>query len=347
MNHEPNTTPIGGRHVPYNEDVIDIDQLQFWEANPRVYAAVRGRPDWEQADHVHRQQIIMECMEKQESTRTVLEGLKLHDGQQEPLIVDVRGNIVVEGNSRLAALRILARDDPGKWGAAHCRCYNDLSEEERYALVAEQHVIGKTEWSPYAKAATYWRQHHELKWELSTIARVNRTTVPKAKRELATVDLMAKEDELNERKYSWYNVLISTGVINDVFDNNPEFRTQVLAVVRNAPTEATDPVTRGSNAFRDGLKSLVQKDRPLRKFCSGKRTLQEAVNEAQMSSLSAKLRDVRERLRNIDEADFTGLASADMTEARRTFKRLRTDVDTVAGLFSKNAQHGVGAELGK
>ena len=87
VNPEPNTTPICGRAVPYSEDVIDIDELRFWDANPRVYAAVRGLPEWTDADPVRRQQLIAERMEKQESTRSVLEGLRLHGGQQEPLIV--------------------------------------------------------------------------------------------------------------------------------------------------------------------------------------------------------------------------------------------------------------------
>lgn len=338
MNHEPNTTPIGGRRVPYRDDVIDTVELQFWEANPRVYAAVRGVPGWDKADSIQRQQLIGECMESQESTRNVLEGLRLHEGQQEPLIVDLRGNVVIEGNSRLAALRILAREDPGKWGAAICRCYNDVTEEERFALLAEMHVIGKTGWSPYAKAATYWRQHHKLKWDLPKIARVNRTNVAKVKTELATVDLMAKENELNERKYSWYNVLTSARSINGVFESNPKFRTRVLAVVRDASPESTDAVARASNTFREGLKTLVKKDRPLRKFCSGRRTLQEAVEEAHMSSLSAKLRKARDLLSNIDQADFADLSRAEVNDAYTSFKRLRADANMIAELFTKNSK---------
>jgi len=335
MNHEPNTTPISGRPVPYQDDIIDIDQLQFWEANPRVYAVVRGVPEWNEADPMRRQQIIAERMEKEESTRSVLEGLRLHQGQQEPLIVDRRGNIVIEGNSRLAALRELARDNPGQWGAAICRCYNDLTEEERCALLSEMHVIGKKEWSPYAKAATYWRQHYDLKWELPKIAQMNRTNVAKVKTELATVELMANENELNERKYSWYNVLISTRDIKQVFEQNAEFRSRVLAIVRDASPEATDPVERASNTFRDGLKALVKKERPLRKFCSGRKTLQEAVEAAQISTLSAKLRKARSVLGEINSTDFVGLSRPELNEAVRTFKRLRKNIDTIAQCFDK------------
>lgn len=338
MNPEPNTTPICGRPVPYRDDVINIDELQFWEANPRVYAAVRGVPEWAQADPVRRQQLIAECMEAQESTRSVLEGLKLHEGQQEPLIVDLRGNVVIEGNSRLAALRILARDDSAHWGAAICRCYNDLTDEERFALLSEMHVIGKTEWTPYAKAATYWRQHHELEWDLPRIARVNRTNVTYVKSQLATVDLMSRENELNERKYSWYNVLTSNRAINQVFEDNPKFRSRVLSVVLDASPEASDPVARASNTFRDALTTLIKKERPLRKFCSGRITLQEASDEARMSSLSAKLRKVRDLLRNIDSTDFADLSRADLNDATTTFKRLRTDVDTIAQFFAENSK---------
>ena len=338
MNLEHNTTPICGRPVPFVDDVLDIDQLQFWEANPRVYAAVRGIPEWDQADPVQRQQLIADCMETQESTRVVLEGLKLHEGQQEPLIVDLRGNVVIEGNSRLAALRMLARDDYGHWGAAICRCYNDLTEEERFALLSEMHVIGKTEWTPYAKAATYWRQHHELEWDLHRIARVNRTSVPYVKSQLATVDLMGSENELNERKYSWYNVLTSNRAINRIYEDNPAFRSRVLSVIRDASPEASDPVARASTSFRDALTTLIKKERPLRKFCSGDMTLQEASDEARMSSLSAKLRKVRDLLRNVDSTDFAGLSRADLNDAANTFKRLRTDVDTIAQFFSEHSK---------
>ena len=193
-------------------------------------------------------------------------------GQQEALIVDLRGNIVIEGNSRLAALRILARDRPGHWGAAICRCYNDLTDEERFALIAEMHVIGKTEWTPYAKAVTYWRQHHALDWDLPRIARVNRTNVAKVKTELATVDLMATEDELNERKYSWYNVMTSVRAVNGVFERKPEFRSRILQIIREAGPEAADPVSRASNTFRDAVTTLVKKARPLRQFCTGRKT---------------------------------------------------------------------------
>ena len=338
MNQEPNTTPINGRRVPYRDDVIDIDQLQFWDANPRVYAAVRGIPEWNEADPIRRQQIIEERMEKEESTRNVLEGLRLHEGQQEPLIVDLRGNIVIEGNSRLAALRILAREDPSEWGAAICRCYNDLTEVERCALLSEMHVIGKTEWNPYVKAATYWRQRYDLKWDLQKVAEVNRTTVAKVKMELATVELMAEENELNERKYSWYNVLTSTRDIKPVFENNAEFRSRVLDIVRDASPETTDPVERSSSAFREGLKTLVKKDRPLRKFCSGRKTLQKAVEEAQISSLSAKLRKARDILRDIDSGDLSALENRELNEAEITFKRLRNEVRNIDKLFKERSR---------
>ena len=336
MNPEPNTTPINGRPVPYTDEVIDIDQLKFWEGNPRVYAAVRGVPGWKEADPVQRQKIIAECMEKQESTRTVLDGLRAQGGQQEPLIVDLRGHFVIEGNSRLAALRILDLENHGQWGAAICRCYNDLTDEELCSLLSEMHVVGKKEWSPYAKAAMYWRHHHDLKWDLKDIARLNRTNVPKVKTELATIELMADQHELNEHKYSWYNVLTSSRAISAVFTRNTEFRKRILTVIKNASPDADDAVERSSTAFRNGLSKLVKKERPLRRFCSGSRTLQEAVEEAQLSTLSAKLGKARSVLNDIDSTDFVSLSHSQRSEASRVFKRLRQDIDRITRFFDED-----------
>lgn len=335
---EIDTTPICGRQVPYSDKVMDIEDLRFWEANPRVYAAVRGLPGWQGADSLRRQGLILACMKKQESTRAALEGLRRHDGQQEPLIVDLRGNIVIEGNSRLAALHMLADDNPGHWGAAICRCYNDLTEEERFALVAEMHVVGKTEWTPYAKAASYWRQHHELQWDVGRIARVNRTSPAKVKTELATVELMASENVLNEHKYSWYNVLTSTKAIKQVFEEKEEFRERVLGVVREVSANASEPVERASSTFRDALTVLVKKKKPLQQFCTGRKTLQEAADQARLSGLSAKLRKVRDLLRDIDQSDFRDLSRPEFNDASSVFKRLRSDVNTVAKLFARTSK---------
>ena len=112
----------------------------------------------------------------------------------------------------------------------------------------------------------------------------------------------------------------------------------MLAVVREASPEATDPVARASNTFRDALSTLVKKDRPLRKFCSGQMTLQEASDEARMSSLSAKLRKVRDLLRNIDQTDFAGLSRPELNDAGNTFKNLRKDVDIIAKFFAEDSK---------
>ena len=335
MSIEPNTTPIAGRAVPYADDVIDLEYLHFWEDNPRVSAAVQGLREWRGANPIHRQVLMEQCMKQHESTQSVLNGLRFHNGQQEPLIVDSRENVVIDGNSRLAAMRILAEENPGHWGAAICRCYNDLSEEERFALIAELHVVGKTEWSPYAKAITYRRQRDDLEWELAKIARVNRTNVAKVKAELATVDLMARENELDERKYSWYSVVTSVRAVRTVFERSADFRARILEVIRETGEDGSDPVARASNTFRDAVTSLVKKERPLRQFCTGRRTLQEASDEARLTSLTVKLRKGRDVLGSIDQTDFGGLASTELGDAKSTFRRLRKDVDRIGKWFEE------------
>ena len=109
--------------------------------------------------------------------------------------------------------------------------------------------------------------------------------------------------------------------------------------MHDASPEATDPVARASNTFRDALTTLVKKERPLRQFCSGRKTLQEASDEARMSSVSAKLRKVRDLLRSIDGTDFAGLSQSELNDASITFKRVRTDVETISQFFAETAEN--------
>ena len=71
----------------------------------------------------------------------------------EPLVVEHRTMEVVEGNSRLAACRKLKTDGAeGDWGRVPCILVTKFTTEQRAAYLAQVHVKGKRQWSPYEKA---------------------------------------------------------------------------------------------------------------------------------------------------------------------------------------------------
>ena len=78
-------------------------------------------------------------------------------GLLEPIIV--RRNVVLEGNSRLAAYRMLAEKDPIKWADIRCNVLpDDTSDDVVFSLLGTLHIIGKTPWSPFEQAGYLYRR---------------------------------------------------------------------------------------------------------------------------------------------------------------------------------------------
>ena len=320
MNGEWGDTPINGRRVAYRVELYDVWGLQYWEDNPRVYGALTRVSGWKEADSAERQRMIGKRMIKEASTRQVLGGLREHGGQQEPLLVDGGDMTVIEGNSRLAAMRELMKEDPKNFEMAECHVYDDLSQEEKCALVAEQHINGKVEWGPYAKAMTYWRQKHEWKWDIAKIARYNRSSVPSVTHDIETVELMLSQGEPNHRKFSWYSVLRKTKEIRAEMDSNPKFKERVQEIVKMAGTGEEEE--RAAGSFRDKLKAVVGKPKVLKKFTAGRQSLEECADEAKISSPIVRLKKARSELEMIDRGLWLKMEQREQSEAKLLLKRL-------------------------
>ena len=333
MHIEP-TTPINNRLVPYSVEILNTADLKFWEENPRVYAAIQGHPEFAGASPERRQEIIFGQMKKEESTARAREGLKRHGGLQEPLVVDYREMVVIEGNSRLAAARQLAEGDEAHWGALECRCYNDITEEEKIALLNQMHIQGKVQWTPYAKAATYHRQWEKRwedeKWTKKYIAEVNGVHPSTVSREITIIEKMIAQDDNDQRKYSWYKVVFENKKLMKEFDRVPNLRQKIMETVKKARTSERDEKnSQAAHKFRDHLRAIVAKPKAMSDYAKGKLTLENAAEMARVSTAAQKLRKARELVQAIEKADISGMNEGERNDATLTLKRLGQDIECV------------------
>ena len=100
---------IRGNDIPTETRDIDQSKLQFYVDNPRIYSLVRTNA------HVPDQDEILKQLLEHEHVRILKEDIAANDGLIDPLIVRDGDLVVLEGNSRLAACRFLARRDPIRW----------------------------------------------------------------------------------------------------------------------------------------------------------------------------------------------------------------------------------------
>ena len=346
MTPSDTTTPINGRNVPYTFEILDTAELRFWEENPRVYAAVQGNPEFANASPERRQKIIYQQMLKEESTARAKEGLERHGGLQEPLTIDFRGNIVIEGNSRLAAALKLAEKDESHWGALECKCYNDITEEEKIALLNQMHIQGKVQWTPYAKAATYYRQwkkrHEDERWTQRHIAKINGVSPSQVSQQIRIIERMVAECDNDPRKYSWYKVVLENKRLMTEFKRLPNLEERIMGTVKKARTvDKEETNVRAASKFRDALNAITAKPKILADYAKEKLDLEQAADRARTTSAVQKLRKAREYLQAIENEDMEVMTQSERNDAVLGLKRIRRELDRVAALVHGGV-HGNG-----
>ena len=153
-------SPIGysltimGEEIPVQATVLKHDQLRFYPYNPRVYSLL-GADDKEPT-----QDEIERCLTQMEHVKQLRQSIISNGGVLDPLLVRAGDNVVLEGNSRLAAYRLLSRGNPVKWAKVKCDLLpQDLPDDRIFALLGEYHIIGRKDWAPFEQAGYVWRRH--------------------------------------------------------------------------------------------------------------------------------------------------------------------------------------------
>jgi len=156
MNSKPgtgNTLTIKGKEMPVQHRMIQVTDLRFYADNPRIFSIVQG------GNAILDQAEIEDELTKLDHVKKLKQSIAANDGLIDPLIVRDGDLVVLEGNSRLAAYRILCKADPIKWGQVKCMLLpSDIGEEDVFALLGQYHIIGRQDWAPYELAGYLYRR---------------------------------------------------------------------------------------------------------------------------------------------------------------------------------------------
>jgi hypothetical protein len=143
-----------GQDIDVTLEYEDQSRLLFYQLNPRTYSHL-----WKTDDCEPTQGEIQNVLTATDYVREhLVPSIKANGGLIEPLLV--KGNVVLEGNSRLAAYRILAQGCDKKWQKVRVRRLpNSITEAEVFALLGEFHIDGKKDWAPFEQAGYLYREH--------------------------------------------------------------------------------------------------------------------------------------------------------------------------------------------
>ena len=255
--------------VEYKE--IPHGQLKFYPDNPRIYSAVRsitennGEPS---------QEDIQAELLKMEHVRALIISIKEDGGIFDELHVHGGTMQVLEGNSRLAAFRELAKKNP-EFTTIVCKVLPaDIDENLIRRLLSKLHVDGKRDWSPYEKAGFIYR-HRNQGTSLDVLKKDLNVQLQDVKNLLQSYEIMQEYPALKHDRWSHVHELIKLRPVREKIENDPKFKHIILDLIKN-----DNDGEYGGQGFRKMVPAIIGKPKVYKKFISEKINLKDAYEKA-------------------------------------------------------------------
>ena len=228
------------RKIPYTEADLPFKRLAFYPENPRVHSQFG-------IDEARTQEAILNRMMEMDYVKELRKEID-RDGQvNEPLYVmpvdpddelsASSSHIVLEGNSRLAALRL---PKPNTLPPPDVPCkildfsgFDDTTKESLiFSLLGQLHIRGKKDWGAYEDAGFFHRRYKNHNISLQDVA--DETGIPynTVRKAVSAYDLMAKYNDKTQSNFSYYQVYVSLPNLKKHRDNVSHLDDTVVSYIK-------------------------------------------------------------------------------------------------------------------
>ncbi len=230
------------------------------------------------------QEKVFQKLKGRDDVRELRRKVEDAGGLTEPLIVRKNSDDsyydVLEGNRRLAACRMII-DRNGDRGS---ELYNsvsslvcevvseDVDESVIFSFLGNLHIEGKHPWTPFAKACCIERRLESTGGDLSIVSKEIGESSKEIQTQIATIKLMEEAGERNEARYSYYDILNRNRKTKGEMEDSPSKKKKLLEEAKTWEGTAL--------RFRDELKDTFDDRNAMKKFLNGKKSLEDAAEEA-------------------------------------------------------------------
>jgi len=221
------TLTINNVAVPIRVKELPQASLRFYAENPRIYSLVRR-----DKNHDVTQSEIESQLLEMEHVKALKEDIKRNGGLIEPVIVRDGSYEVLEGNSRLAAYRALAKIDPITWGYIKCWILpKSIGDSQVFALLGQYHIKGRKDWAPYEQAGFLYRRHKTHNTDIETLCKEIGESRKKVKHLIHTYQFMIDHEENDVRRWSYYDEYLKSSRIKRARKKFPELDEAVVEMI--------------------------------------------------------------------------------------------------------------------
>ena len=267
------TLTLCGEEIQVRNGYLPIHELIFYAENPRIYSLVQ-KPGVKPS-----QDDIFERLKGLDHVKQLIQSIRANGGLTDPMLVRDGDFVVLEGNSRLAAYRVLATNDAIRWGEAKVRLLPcDISEQLVFALLGEYHIIGRKDWAPYEQAGYLYRRHVIHGVTAKMMAREMGLPERTVNHLIGTYAFMVEHDETSVSRWSYYDEYLKSSIVQKARQNTPALDDIVVRKIRSKEIPAAVDV-------RNKLVKLLNVTKvgpePTKILVSGDKTFDRAFESAQ------------------------------------------------------------------
>ncbi len=221
------TLTIGKKVFDVKIGELNQADLKFYVDNPRVYSVLRSQSE------IPSQEEIEELMTGMEHVKQLKLSIEENGGLIDPLIVRDEDFVVLEGNSRLAAYRLLCRIDPVKWGKVKCTILPaDIDDSAIFTLLGQYHIVGRKDWSPFEQAGYLYRRKRDTRYPVEAMAKELGITSGVAQNYIKVYEFMLENNELSSDKWSYWEEYLKNRAVKKYREEDKELDKVVVEAVR-------------------------------------------------------------------------------------------------------------------
>ena len=267
------TLTLGGQEIAVRNGYLPINDLSFYPENPRIYSLIQ-RPGVEPS-----QDEIFNKLRGMDHVKQLIQSIRANGGLTDPMLVRDGDLVVLEGNSRLAAYRVLADLDAITWGKAKVRVLpSDISENLVFALLGEYHIIGRKDWQPFEQAGYLYRRNVNHGVSADDMASEMGLSKRAVNHLIDTYKFMVERGETSVTRWSYYDEYLKSNIMQKAREKNPELDDVVVDKIKNREIPNAMDV-------RNKLVKLLDETKvgpePTKILLSGKKTFDRAFESAQ------------------------------------------------------------------
>ena len=241
--------------ITTEHDMLAVNELKFFYQNPRVYSVLRPIDGIEPT-----QEEIFEVMSHQEHVKDLKKDIKSTGGLTEAVIVKKNTMEVVEGNSRLAAYRLLYDESPMDWTEISCEILpEEITENQIHELIGKVHMSGKKKWDPFEEAGWLWRLSNEENKTMPELKQLFGWSSDKIKNYIKTYQFMLDKNLTEKSEFSHYLVLNTNPHIKKLKKVAPDIDDLIVEKVQTGEIKRADMIRDDLPVIANAPPKLVKK----------------------------------------------------------------------------------------